>query len=534
MPHDTALAAAPEGHARAGRSPWLIAPVVALAAFMEVLDISIANVALNHIAGSMSASEDESTWILTSYLIANAIVLPISGWLSEVVGRKRFFMLCIAGFTLSSLLCGLAPNLGLLVLFRAIQGATGGGLQPVSQAILVDSFPQEKRGTAFVFYALATVFAPAIGPTLGGWITEQASWRWVFLINLPVGIALLLLVNLMVQDSAAAIATRAKRLAAGLKVDYLGFGMLVVGLGSLQLLLDKGQREDWLNSHFIQLLALASVAALVAFVVRELKTDDPIVDLKLLKNRNFAMANAFIVVLGFVLLGSTQLLPEFVQNLLGYSATDAGRVISPAGFMLFLILPIVGKLSGKIDTRWLLMFGFGLSSLGLLTMTTHLDQYVDYRTIALLRAVQMAGLPFLFIPINVAAYVGIPAEKNNMATSIINLSRNLGGSVGIAILQTLLARRVQYHQSVLTENAGAFNERASGALDGLTAHFQSLGVGLNDALQQAQAALYGMVQQQSALLAYIDCFWVMGISFLLMLPFVLLLKKGTGANPMAH
>src|SRR5689334_20002091 len=276
MPPDTALAAAPAAGnlERRGRSPWLIAPVVALAAFMEVLDISIANVALNHIAGSMSASEDESTWILTSYLMANAIVLPISGWLSEVVGRKRFFMLCIAGFTVSSLLCGLAPNLGLLALFRALQGATGGGLQPVSQAILVDSFPQAKRGTAFVFYALATVFAPAIGPTLGGWITEQASWRWVFLINLPVGIVLLLLVNLMVQDSAAAVANRAKRLAAGLKVDYLGFGMLVVGLGSLQLLLDKGQREDWLNSHLIQLLALASVAALVAFVVRELRTDD--------------------------------------------------------------------------------------------------------------------------------------------------------------------------------------------------------------------------------------------------------------------
>ena len=529
-------AAMPAGRPGWMASPWLIAPVVALAAFMEVLDISIANVALNHIAGSMGASEDESTWVLTSYLVTNAIVLPISGWLSEMFGRKRFFMTCIAGFTVTSLMCGLAPSLAMLVVFRALQGFTGGGLQPVSQAILADSFPPAQRGMAFAFYGLAVVFAPAIGPTLGGWITDHASWRWVFLINIPVGALVLLLASIMVHDTPAMTEARAEKRSRKLNIDYFGFGLLALGLGGLQVVMDKGERDDWFSSHFILALSLVVAAALVLFVVRELKTDDPIVDLRLLKNRNFAVANVLMFMLGFVLLASTQLIPQFVQTSLGYTATQAGLVLSPGGFALILIMPIMGKLAGKVDARWLIMFGLFVSGLALLYMT-NFDLQVDYKTIALARTVQAMGLAFLFIPINVAAYVGLPREKTNMATALVNLSRNLGGSVGISLVQTVFARRAQYHQSVLTSDITDFNTRANASLDQLTAYFQSLPHNADDALQQAHAVFYGMLVQQSVMLAFIDTFKVMAVVFLAVIPVVFLMKKAAPAAagpPGAH
>ena len=505
-------------------SPWAIAPVVALAAFMEVLDISIANVALQHIAGSLSASQDESTWVLTSYLVTNAIVLPISGWLSEVFGRKRLFTACIIGFTLTSLLCGLAPSLLLLVVFRAMQGFAGGGLQPVSQAILADSFPPEKRGMAFAFYGLAVVFAPAIGPTLGGWITDQASWRWVFLINVPVGVLLLTLVAAMVHDAPDAEAKRKQRLARGVHVDYIGFGLLALGLGGLQVVLDKGERDDWFSSHFILVLSILVTLALVAFVVRELRAEEPIVDLRLLKNRNFAVANILMFILGFVLLGSTQLIPQFVQTSLGYSATQAGLVLSPGGLALVFFMPIMGKLVTRVDARWLIMFGLCLSGVSLLYMT-HFDLQVDYTTIALARLFQALGLAFLFIPINTAAYVGIPREKTNMGTALVNLSRNLGGSIGISLVQTLFARRMQFHQSVLTERITDFSTSSSSLLASLTAHFQDLPGRAVDAAQQAQAAFYGLVQQQAVMLSFIDSFKFMALVFLGAVPVVLLMGK---------
>ncbi len=516
--------------AAGARNPWLIAPVVALAAFMEVLDISIANVALNHIAGSMAASQDESTWVLTSYLVTNAIVLPISGWLAEVFGRKRLFMTCIAGFTLTSLLCGLAPSLALLVLFRALQGLTGGGLQPVSQAILADSFPPAKRGMAFAFYGLAVVFAPAIGPTLGGYITDHASWRWVFLINIPVGALLLFLVNFMVHDTPEQVTTRRQRLAKGVSVDYIGFSLLALGLGGLQVVLDKGERDDWLSSHFILLMSLMVAVALLLFVLRELKAHDPIVDLKLLKNRNFAVANVLMFILGFVLLGSTQLIPQFVQTSLGYTATDAGLVLSPGGFALVLIMPLMGKLVTRVDPRWLVMFGLTLSGLALLYMT-NFDLQVDYRTIALARLVQALGLAFLFIPINVGAYVGIPREKTNMGTALVNLSRNLGGSVGISVVQTIFARRLQYHQSVLTENVTSFNAQSNSVLAQLTTYFQNLPGHAADAAREAQAAFYGLVEQQAVMLSFIDTFKVMAIAFLAVIPVVLLMNRKAEEPP---
>jgi MFS transporter, DHA2 family, multidrug resistance protein len=512
-------------------SPWAIAPVVALAAFMEVLDISIANVALQHIAGSLSASQDESTWVLTSYLVTNAIVLPISGWLSEVFGRKRFFTACIIGFTATSLLCGLAPSLMLLVVFRAMQGFAGGGLQPVSQAILADSFPPEKRGMAFAMYGLAVVFAPAIGPTLGGWITDQASWRWVFLINVPVGAVLLALVAAMVHDAPGAEEKRKERLKKGVHVDFIGFGLLALGLGGLQVVLDKGERDDWFASGFILVLSIVMGISLVAFVVRELRAKEPIVDLKLLGNRNFAVSNLLMFILGFVLLGSTQLIPQFVQTSLGYSATQAGLVLSPGGLALVVFMPIMGKLVTRVDARWLIMFGLTLSGVSLLYMT-NFDLQVDYFTIAMARLFQALGLAFLFIPINTAAYVGVPKEKINMGTALINLSRNLGGSVGISLIQTVFARRAQFHQTVLTEHVTQFNSSGS-LLDGLTSHFQSLPGQAVDAATQAKAALYGIVQQQAVMLSFIDVFKLMAIAFLIAIPVVMLMNKREATAPAA-
>jgi DHA2 family multidrug resistance protein len=505
-------------------SPWAIAPVVALAAFMEVLDISIANVALQHIAGSLSASQDESTWVLTSYLVTNAIVLPISGWLSEVFGRKRFFTACIIGFTATSLLCGLAPSLMMLVVFRAMQGFAGGGLQPVSQAILADSFPPEKRGMAFAMYGLAVVFAPAIGPTLGGWITDQASWRWVFLINVPVGILLVTLVAAMVHDSPEAEAKRKERLKKGVHVDYMGFGLLALGLGGLQVVLDKGEREDWFGSNWILVLSIVMAVSLVAFVIRELRAKEPLVDLRLLKNRNFAVANILMFILGFVLLGSTQLIPQFVQTSMGYSATQAGLVLSPGGLALVFFMPIMGKLVTHVDARWLIMFGLTLSGVSLLYMT-NFDLQVDYVTIAVARLFQALGLAFLFIPINTAAYVGIPREKTNMGTALINLSRNLGGSIGISLIQTVFARRAQFHQTVLTEKFTSFSTSGNSLLASLTSHFQSLPGQAVDAAKQAQAALYGLVQQQAVMLSFIDIFKLMAIAFLGAIPVVMLMQK---------
>ncbi len=356
----------PDSGATAGSNPWLIAMTVGLAAFMEVLDISIANVALEHIAGSMSASQDEATWVLTSYLVTNAIVLPISGWLASTIGRKRYLLGCIMGFSVTSLLCGTAPSLSVLIVARGLQGITGGGLQPNSQAILADTFPPERRGQAFAAYGLAVVFAPAIGPTLGGWLTDNLSWRWVFLINVPVGIILSLLVARLISDPPAQVEQRRARLHAGLDLDYVGFALLLVGMGALQIVLDKGQEDDWFGSSFITHLSILAAVALVALVVWELRRADPIVDLRLLARRNFAVGNLLMFVLGFTLLGTTVLLPLYAQTMLGYTATEAGMVISPGGFALLLVMPAVGFLSGKVDARYLIAAGSRRGRAGLM------------------------------------------------------------------------------------------------------------------------------------------------------------------------
>jgi DHA2 family multidrug resistance protein len=511
-------------HSKAGVNPWLVAPVVALAAFMEVLDISIANVSLQHIAGDLSAGQDESTWILTSYLVTNVIVLPVSGWLASVLGRARFFLACIAGFSVSSLLCGLAPNLELLILFRAIQGITGGGLQPLSQAILADAFPPRQRGMAFALYGLAVVFAPAIGPTLGGWITDTASWRWVFLLNVPVGIVLFFLVTAMIEDPPALVAARAAKLAQGLRIDYLGFLLLTIGLGLLQIVLDKGEQDDWFGSAHILWMSIGSAISLMAFVLWELEQKDPIVDLRLLAERNFGVSNLLMFMLGFVLMGSTVLLPELVQRLFGYTATLAGLVITPGGLAIMLIMPVIGRLVTTVDSRKLIACGLLIGSLALFHMTGFTLQ-TGYTSFMWARIYQSLGFSLLFIPINTAAFRGIPQVKNSAASALINMLRNLGGSFGISLVTTLLARQTQVHQDILVAHATPYNPIYRQTVDTFARTFHSHGDIQGQATSKAVAQVYQMVEQQSMMLAFIDDFRLMAIGFLVLIPFVFLMRR---------
>jgi MFS transporter, DHA2 family, multidrug resistance protein len=517
-----------------GASPWLIALTVGLAAFMEVLDISIANVALEHIAGSLAASQEESTWVLTSYLVTNAIVLPISGWLASTIGRKRYFIGCIIGFSLTSLLCGLAPSLGALIIARGLQGITGGGLQPSSQAILADTFPPEKRGQAFAAYGIAVVFAPAIGPTLGGWITDNFTWRWVFLLNVPVGIALSIVAARMLADPPDLTARRQAARGAGLNLDYVGFALLLIGMGALQIVLDRGQEDDWFGSAFITRLAIVAALGLVAFVVWELRRADPIVDLRLLGDRNFAVGSLLMFMLGFVLLATTTLLPLFAQTLLGYTATDAGLVMSPGGFVVMLTMPVIGVLGGRIDARLLIAVGFAGSALALYSMT-RFDAEIDYATIAWARVFQSLALTLLFIPINTTAMAGMPRAKSNNASAIINMMRNIGGSFGISVVTTLIARREQYHQSVLVAHVSPLSHPYATAVHQLQQTYLGYSGSAVDALRQAQAQILAMVHKQAALLSFNDCFWAMAVVMAAMLPVVLLMRRtSAGVGPQAH
>jgi MFS transporter, DHA2 family, multidrug resistance protein len=527
----TSQAPVVRGGAAATTAPptrWIIAPVVALAAFMEVLDISIANVSLQHIAGSLGASQDEATWVLTSYLVTNAIVLPITGWLSAVFGRKRFYLACILGFGLSSLFCGLAPTLGLLIVFRAVQGLLGGGLQPSAQAILADSFSPAERGMAFAFYGVAVVFAPAIGPTLGGWITDNYSWHWVFLINVPISIVLYFVIGAMIEDPPHLVEESARLRKQGVKIDYWGFAFLIVGLGALQYVLDRGQEKDWFADRGITIAASASLIGILSYIFWELKQENPLTDLRLLKNPNFAVANIQMFMVGFILLGSTQLIPQFVQVLLGYTATDAGMVISPGGFAIIFLMPLVGRLISRVDSRYLITFGLVLSA-GALYHMTSFDTQIDYWTIAIARIFQAAGIAFLFIPISTVAYVGIPREKNNNASAVINLARNLGGSVGIALLTTFLARRTQYHRSMLAEHVAAGDPRYEAMAANLQHHMASLGGSAQQALHMAQAQIETMVDRQAQMLSYIDDFMILAVLFAILIPFSFLMRK-----PPAH
>jgi len=473
-------------------NPWLIAVVVTMATFMEVLDTTIVNVALPHMAGNLSATTDEITWVLTSYLVANAIVLPIAGWCSNVFGRKRFYMSCVALFTASSFLCGFAPNLATLVVCRILQGLGGGGLQPSEQAILVDAFPAEKRGMAFAVAGIAMVTAPILGPTLGGWITDNASWRWCFYINVPVGILSLILSSRMVQDPPKE-KTESK---VPFKLDFTGLALIAVSLAAMQFTLDKGERLDWFDSPLIRTCAAVGVVGLISAVIWELRQHHPVVDLPLFKNRNFAVANLLMFTLGFVMFGTTVLLPLLLQTKMGYTATDAGLVLSPGGVVVMIMMPLIGWAVSRVQPRRLVMWGMFMHGIALLLMT-RFDLLVDFKTVVLTRCLQAGSFAFLFIPINTMAYAQLPPGKNNNASSLLSLARNMGGSCGIALATYLVTARSQVHQTMLSAHMTPYDP----------AFRQAFGA-LQRALPGArpEAMLYKTLLDQSAMLAYLDVF----------------------------
>jgi MFS transporter, DHA2 family, multidrug resistance protein len=489
-------------------NPWAIAVVVALAAFMEVLDTSIANVALPHIAGNLGASNDESTWVLTSYLVSNAIVLPISGWIAGRFGRKRFFLTCILLFTFSSLLCGAAPSLATLILFRVIQGAGGGGLQPMAQAILADTFPPQKRGMAFALYGITAIMAPTIGPTLGGWITDNYSWRWIFYINLPVGLLTLFLVMRMVEDPPYL----AKLRSAGVRVDFIGIGLLAIGIGALQVVLDKGQEDDWFGSHFIVSLMVISAMSLIALVFWELRQAAPVIDMRMYKNFNFAVSNLMMFTLGVLLFSSLVMMPQFLQTLMGYTAQSAGLVLSAAGLVLLMEMPIVGQLTTKIPAKYIMAFGWICLAVGMYYSTQRMDLLISFSSASRLRIIQSFGLGFLFVPISLVAYVGIPPEKGSSVSGLINFMRNIGSSVGTSMVTTMLARRAQFHQSVLGYHATNYDPAFRAQLTGLSNQLIHAGASPPDAQAQAYGRIYQSLQVQSQTLAYIDTYMVLAIA----------------------
>jgi DHA2 family multidrug resistance protein len=515
-----------------GRNPWAIALVVTMATFMEVLDTSIANVSLPHIAGNLSVSQDESTWVLTSYLVSNAVVLPISGWISTRIGRKRFYMTCVALFTISSFLCGIAPSLGALIFFRILQGIGGGGLGPSEQAILADTFPPAKRGMAMAVYGMAVVLAPAIGPTLGGFITDNFSWRWVFFINIPVGIASLLLSNRVVTDPPH---LKWARQNGSRSVDWLGLSLVALGLGCLEYVLDKGQEDDWFHSSAIVGFSLVSAVSLVSFVVWELKHENPIVDLKMFRQRSFAVANALMLVLGVALFGSTVLLPQYLQVLMGYTAQQSGMALSPGGFVVILLLPFVGRLVSKADARGLITVGFVSLSLSLLYMAHKINLQMDFGEAIMLRTIQMAGLAFLFVPIQTVAYSGVEPQKFNQVSGIMNLSRNMGGDIGIAFVTTLITRRAQTHQANLSAHTTTYDPQYVAKLEAMTRVFEHAGAASVDAARQAAGAMYRQLITQATQLAYLDALLALGVATALMVPLVWLAKRSAPQGaPMGH
>jgi DHA2 family multidrug resistance protein len=496
-------------------NPWLIAVVVALAAFMEVLDTSIANVALPYMAGSLGATPDQSTWVLTSYLVSNAIVLPISGWFVSLLGRKRFFMICLAIFTASSLLCGTAPTLATMIVFRVLQGAGGGGLQPMAQAILADTFPPQQRGLAFALFGVTVVVAPILGPTLGGWITDNYTWRWIFLINLPVGIVASFLVFRLVEDPP----WQQRLTAGGVRIDYVGVALLVLGVGALQIMLDKGQEQDWFASQFILTLAVLAAVGLLSLILWEWFREDPIVDVRLFRNLNFLGANMMMFVAGIVMFSSLVMMPQFLQLLMGYSSETAGLVPSGGGILLLVLMPIVGTLTTRVQARYIIATGWLLTCGAMYYSAQHLDLEIGFWDASLLRVFQVAGLPLLFVPIILVSYLGLPPEKANNIAGLVSFMRNIGSSIGTSMVTTLLARHAQVQQVHLVAHTNTGDPVFTGMVSGLTARLTDSGVEASQAARQAYGLVYQMVIAQATALAYVDTFRILavgaGVMFLL-------------------
>ncbi|MGI9100968.1 MAG: DHA2 family efflux MFS transporter permease subunit [Terriglobales bacterium] len=497
-------------------NPWIIAIAVMLGTFMEVLDTTVVNVSLRHIAGSLSATVDEATWALTSYLVANAIVLPMTGWLSNQFGRKRILLTSIIGFTISSFLCGMAPNLPFLIIFRVVQGATGGGLQPLSQAIMLEAFPPHERGKAMAFWGLGIVVAPMLGPVLGGWITDNYSWRWIFYLNLPVGVAAVIMSQLFIFDPGY--------IGRKTKVDWWGIGLLALGIGALQIMLDKGQEEDWFSSDFIRVLAALMFFGLVFFVIRELRAAHPVVDLRVFKVRTYATGVFMMTVLGFVLYGSIVLLPILLQSLLGYPALQAGWAMLPRGLGAFIAMPFVGVLMSKVEPRKLLFLGFLVAAYSMWDLG-NINLNAGYWDVFWPQFIQGIAMGFLFVPLTTITHDPIAKERMGNATSVFNLMRNIGGSVGIAMVTTIVARHTQTNTNILGAHISLYNLPTQQMLNAARAALMAKGMDYYTATQQAYAALFGMVSQQAAMVSFVSAFRLLGIMFLCVIPLILLMKK---------
>ncbi len=508
-------------------NPWLIAATVALAAFMEVLDTSIANVALQHIAGDLGASNDQGTWVLTGYLVSNAIVLPLGAWASSVMGRKNFFLFCITIFTIASFLCGAAPSLAMLLLFRVIQGAGGGGLQPMAQAIMADSFEPHKRGQAFALYGLVAVLAPSIGPTLGGWITDNYSWRWIFYINIPVGILAFFLVTRLVEDPPW---IKPNRKLIG-KIDFLGLSFLTIAMGGMQIMLDKGEENDWFSSNFIRINAAMFVFGMIALVWWELRAKSPIINLRVFRFRNFAICCFLMALVGGVLNANTVLQPEYMQELMGYTATTAGMALTAGGIALVIVMPLAGFATGKISARTLAVCGFIMFTFTFRYAASVTNLQMTFAQQSMLRVIQMLPLPFCFISITNAAYVGMPKEESNQVSGLINFARNIGGSILIAVTNAQITNRSLFHQQRLQSDMQPGSPGFQSHLQALTGFFG----GGPDGASRAMGAIYNQLNQQALMQAfqdvYIELSWM---SVILVLLAFLLNKNKPGAGPGAE
>jgi DHA2 family multidrug resistance protein len=507
-------------------NPWMIAVAVMFGTFMEVLDTTVVNVSLPHIAGSLSVTPEEATWALTSYLVANAIILPITGWLANYFGRKRLLMASVIGFTASSFMCGFAPNLAWLVIFRIAQGLTGGVLQPVSQAVMLEAFPPDQRGKAMGFWGLGIVVAPMLGPVLGGWLTDNYSWRWVFYINIPVGILSIIMTRMYIFDPPYIRRTASK-------VDTWGIGMLALGIAALQIVLDKGQQEDWFSSTWITGLAIFAVAALLVFIIHELRTDDPVLHLRVFKERTYATGVFLMTTLGFVMYGSLVLLPLFLQTVLGYPAIEAGIAMAPRGLGSFIAMPIVGFLTAKVDPRKLLIIGL-IGGAITLFMLGSLNLQVGYWDIFWPQFFQGLTMGLIFVPLTTVTMSLIAREEMGNATSIFNLMRNMGGSIGIAGVATMLSRSTQAQYNTLGAHVSVFDVGARSFVEQIRAGFIARGMDLYTATQAAYAAVSGMVSQQAVMVAFVQLFRVLALVFAAVVPLVFIMRRPkAGGGPVS-
>jgi DHA2 family multidrug resistance protein len=516
-------------------NPWVITVLVAFASFMEVLDTTIANVALPYVAGGMGVSADEASWVVTTYLVSNAVILTASGFLAKRFGRKTFFIICLILFTVSSVMCGFAPNLETLLLFRILQGLGGGGMVPVSQSIVADSFPPEKVGQGFAVWGIAVVVAPVVGPTLGGWISDNFAWQWCFLINGPIGAVAVALSSIILRESEAAAEERKRFQRAGIRFDLGGFLFVATFLGMLEVVLDRGLIEDWFASTFIVAISSACALAFLLMIPWELSRRAPMIDIRMVATRQFSASLIVMLALGAILLSTTQFVPQLVQQQLGYTAMWSGLVLSPGGLVTMIMMPVAGRLSTKVQPRYLIAIGAAACAISMYQMSS-LTPDVDFWFLALNRLLLNVGIPLIFIPVTVAAYEGLPHEKTDQASALINAARNIGGSIGISVANNVLAHREQFHQSRLVELVNPAAPQYQETLKHVTDYFVSRGIPLLQAQQQAVAWIGQQIQTQAAFLSYIDVFWILMLIAVAAVPFALTLRKVKlgGPAPIGH